>query len=105
MRKTLVAVLAILLFSGCASTLSSSFVNAVREHKDDTRWVNDSLVLTFQEEMQKENRPEAQAVYQEIINNLNAITHQADVLDRYVWNNLTEDELIMVLRSKWRVKP
>ena len=95
----------LLSLSGCASTLSSTFVNAMREHNQDTRLVNGSLVSTFQEEMNSETRPEARAAYQEIINNLNTISHQAEVLDRYVWKNLTEKELALVLRSKWRVKP
>lgn len=91
--------------SGCASTLSPHFVQSMREHREDTTLVNESLVRTFQEEMDKDERPEAKAAYQEIINNLNTITHQSEILDRYVWEDLTEDELILVLRSKWRAKP
>jgi hypothetical protein len=55
--------------------------------------------------MDKDERPEAKAAYQEIINNLNTISRQADVLNKYVWEELTEDELILVLRSKWRADP
>lgn len=94
----------LLFLSGCASTLSPHFVQSMREHREDTLLVNQSLVRTFQEEMDKDDRPEAKAAYREIINNLNVISHQASILERYVWNNLTEDELILVLRSKWRIK-
>jgi hypothetical protein len=55
--------------------------------------------------MEAETRPEAKAAYQEIINNLSTVSHQADLLHRYLQRNMTEDELIMVLRSKWRIKP
>ena len=96
--------LIVLLLSGC-STLSPTFVQSMREHREDTVLVNQSLVRTFQEKMDKDERPEAKAAYQEIINNLNAITHQSEILERYVWDKLTEDELILVLRSKWRIKP
>ncbi|MHA2279503.1 MAG: hypothetical protein ACXAC5_01240 [Promethearchaeota archaeon] len=92
------------LISGC-STLSPTFVQAVQEHRQDTMSVNQSLILTFQEEMEAETRPEAKAAYQEIINNLSTVSHQADLLHRYLQRNMTEDELIMVLRSKWRIKP
>lgn len=91
------------LLSGC-QTLSPTFVQSVREHRDDTVLVNQSLILTFQEEMDKDERPEAKAAYQEIINNLNMISHQSEILEKYVWEELTEEELILVLRSKWRIK-
>ncbi len=102
-KLTLLSLLALLL-SGCASTLSPYFVKAMREHRADTKLVNQSLVRTFQEEMDKDERTEAKAAYQEIINNLNTISHQSKVLERYVWEELTEDELALVLRSKWRIK-
>lgn len=94
-----------LFLSGCKSTLSPNFIQATREHREDTVLVNQSLVRTFYDEMNKENRPEAKAAYQEIINNLKTIAHQSEVLERYVWEELTEEELILVLRSKWRIKP
>lgn len=94
-----------LFLSGCASTLSPIFVHSVREHREDTELVNRSLVRTFQEEMDQEERLEAKTAYQEIINNLNTISHQSEILERYVWDELTEDELILVLRSRWRIKP
>lgn len=97
--------LLVLLLSGCQSTLSPTFVQSMREHREDTILVNESLVRTFQEEMDEDERPEAKAAYQEIINNLNTITHQSEILERYIWDNLTEDELMLVLRSKWRIKP
>lgn len=90
--------------SGCVS-LSPEFVQGIREHREDTLLVNRSLVQTFQEEMDNDERPEAKAAYQEIINNLNTISHQAEILDKYIWSELTEEELILVLRSKWRIKP
>lgn len=99
----LILILSVQLFS--CSTLSPSFVQATKEHRADTFLVNDSLIATFQEEMDKDDRPEAKAAYQEIINNLNTISHQSTILERYVWSELTEDELILVLRSKWRIKP
>lgn len=95
----------IVLLSGCQSTLSPIFVQSMREHREDTMLVNESLVRTFQEEMNKDERPEAKAAYQEIINNLKTISHQSEILERYVWDKLTEDELMLVLRSKWRIKP
>lgn len=105
-RKTCLVLLLIAgVTSSCVSTLSPHFVQSMREHQEDTALVNQSLVRTFQEEMDKDDRPEAKAAYREIINNLNIISHQASILERYVWNKLTEDELILVLRSKWRIKP
>lgn len=103
-KRLILVGLFVLTISGC-STLSPIFVQAVQEHRHDTMAVNQSLILTFQEEMEAENRPEAQAAYQEIINNLSTVSHQADLLHRYLQRNMTEDELIMVLRSKWRIKP
>ena len=104
-KRLLLAALFVLVGSGCVSTLSPTFVQSVREHREDTALVNQSLIRTFQEEMDKDERPEAKAAYQEIINNLNTISHQSEILERYVWDELTEDELILVLRSKWRIKP
>lgn len=104
-KKISLASLLIIGFSGCTPTLSPYFVQGIREHREDTLLVNLSLVQTFQEEMDKDERPEAKAAYQEIINNLNTLSHQSDVLERYVWDKLTEEELILVLRSKWRIKP
>ena len=104
-RKMLPIALLVLSLSGCASTLSPNFVQSMREHREDTLLVNQSLVRTFQEEMDNNERSEAKAAYQEIINNLNTISHQSEVLEKYVWNGLTEEELILVLRSKWRAKP
>lgn len=100
---TLLIILSTQLFS-CA-TLSPSFVQATKEHREDTFLVNNSLIATFQEEMDIDERPEAKAAYREIINNLNTISHQSEVLESYVWDKLTEEELILVLRSKWRAKP
>lgn len=99
----LILILSLQLFS--CSTLSPTFVQSMREHREDTLLVNESLVRTFQEEMDNDERTEAKAAYREIINNLNTISHQSEVLERYVWNKLTEEELILVLRSKWRAKP
>lgn len=104
-RHKIILVISFLLLSGCQSTLSPTFVQSMREHREDTTLVNESLVSAFQEEMDKEERPEAKAAYQEIINNLNTISHQSEILERYVWDQLTEDELMLVLRSKWRAKP
>ena len=104
-NKILLGVVFVLAFSGCQRTLSPTFVQSMREHRQDTQLVNQSLVRTFQEEMDKDERPEAKAAYQEIINNLNTISHQSWVLEKYVWHELTEDELILVIRSKWRTKP
>lgn len=91
----------ILLVGGC-QTLSPHFANAVKQHREDTLAVNQSLVATFQEEMDKDDRSEAKEAYQEIINNLNAISYQSQIIERYIWENLTEDELILVLRTRWR---
>ncbi len=104
-HKLILAIISFLLLSGCQSALSLTFVQSMREHREDTMLVNQSLVRTFQEEMDKNERPEAKAAYQEIINNLNTISHQSEILERYVWDKLTEDELMLVLRSKWRIKP
>ncbi len=91
--------------SGCSTGLTPNFVQSVKEHKLDTFLVNDSLIATFQEEMDKDPRPEAKEAYQEIINNLRTISHQSDVLYRYVWKELSEDDLALVLKAKWRTSP
>ncbi len=103
MKKMLLMTL-LLMISGCASALSPYLVQSIREHREDTLLVNQSLVRTFQEEMDKDERPEAKAAYQEIINNLNMVSHQSEILEKYVWEELTEEELIIVLRSKWRIQ-
>lgn len=103
--KQILIVLLLVISSGCASTLSPHFIQAMREHRNDTELVNQSLIRTFQEEMDKDDRPDAKAAYREIINNLNIVSHQSAILQRYVWDKLTEDEFILVLRSKWRIKP
>lgn len=99
----LILILSSQLFS--CSTLSPTFVQAVKEHRTDIFLVNNSLIATFQEEMDKDERPEAKTAYQEIIDNLNTISHQSEILERYVWDKLTEAELVFVLRLKWRIKP
>ena len=63
-EKILLALLLIVGLSGCA-TLSPTFIQSVREHREDTKFVNDSLIATFQEEMDKDDLPEAKAAYQE----------------------------------------
>lgn len=97
----------ILLFAcGCNTTgLTPTFVQSIQEHRQDTQLVNDSLIATFQEEMDKENRPEVRNAYLEIIENLNIIVYQSEVLEKYIWKNLTEKELIQILKSKWRTNP
>lgn len=97
--------LLLLLITGCKAGISPTFVQSVKEHKLDTFAVNNSLIATFQEEMENETRPEAKEAYQEIINNLSTISHQADVLYRYTWKELTEDDLSLILKSKWRAHP
>lgn len=89
--------------SGCTG-LTPTFVQSVKEHKLDTFAVNNSLIAAMQEEMDNETRPEAKEAYQEIINNLSLIAHQSDILYRYVWDELTEDELSLVLKAKWRTR-
>jgi len=89
---------------GCRG-INPTFVQAMREHRDDTKLVNDSLIAAFEVELAKESRPEAQAAYQEIINNLRTVSHQADILDKYVWHTLTEEQLAALLHDKWRTKP
>lgn len=74
----------------------------MKEHRDDTKLINDSLVATFQEEMAKDDRPEAKEAYQEIINNLNMVTNQSEVLYQYTSSEMTEAEFIEFLRSHWR---
>jgi len=91
--------------SGCKTGMTPTFVQSIKEHKIDTDAVNDSLIGALREEMERESRPEAKEAYQEIINNLETISHQADVLYKYVWEELTEDELSLVLKSKWRAHP
>lgn len=104
--KKMVSILALAVvgLTGCKTTLNATFVQAVQEHRQDTVLVNQSLINALQEEMENENRPAAKVAYQEIINNLQAISHQAEILEKYTWNELTEDELAMVLRAKWRAK-
>lgn len=91
--------------SGCKTGMTPTFVQSVKEHKLDTHAVNDSLIAAMQEEMDNETRPEVKEAYQEIINNLTMISHQSDVLYRYVWKELSEDDLSLVLKSKWRARP
>ena len=106
MFRTIIIVFCLsFLVVGCATGLTPTFVQAIQEHRADTMAVNQSLIATFQEEMQAETRPEAKKAYQEIITNLSTISHQADLLHRYVRDSMTEDDLIMVIRSKWRIKP
>ena len=105
MRHEIILAISVLLLSSCQSALSPTFVQSMREHREDTMLVNESLVRTFQEEMDKDERPDAKVAYQEIINNLNTISHQSDILERYVWDKLTEDEFVLILRYKWRIKP
>ena len=88
---------------GCLR-INPNFVQAAKEHRDDTIKVNNSLISTMQEEMDKNISLESKEAYQEIINNLRTISHQSDVLYSYVWDTLTEDELASVLKSKWRVQ-
>lgn len=93
-----------LFLSGCATALNPTFVQSMREHRQDTMLVNNALIDTFQKEMDKDDRPEAKSAYQKIINNLKTISHQSEVLEKYIWNNLTEEELILILKTKWRTK-
>jgi len=93
------------MISGCKTGLNPTFVQSVKEHKLDTFAVNNSLIASLQEEMDSETRPAAKEAYQEIIDNLSTISHQSDILYRYVWKDLTEDELSLVLKSKWRARP
>ena len=91
-----------LFFANCRSSFNPEFVKAVQEHKNNTFLVTDSLIQTFQDEMAKETRPEAIDAYQEIIDNLIKISHESDVLNRYVWQELSEEELIKILQSNWK---
>ena len=91
-----------LFFANCRSSLNPTFVRAVQEHKNNTFLVTDSLIQTFQDEMAKETRPEAIDVYQEIIDNLTEISHESDILNKYVWNQISEEELIKILQSNWK---
>ena len=102
--KLLIISVLLLILSGCKS-LSNTFITAVREHRQDTVLVNQSLINTFVTEKEKETRPEAIIAYDEIINNLKTVSHQAEILDQFIWSELTEDELASFLRSKWRVNP
>lgn len=103
MLRKLLPVLFVLIM-GCQSTLTPTFVQSIREHRQDTVLVNQSLISALQEEMEAESRPEVKEAYQEIINNLSTISHQAEILEKYVWNKMTEEELIEVLRAKWRTE-
>jgi uncharacterized protein YcfL len=103
--KWLLALLTILLLSGCKTGFTPTFVQSVKEHKMDTILVNDSLIASLEEERDRETRPAAKEAYQEIINNLTTISHQADVLYRYVWEEMSEDDLSAVLKARWRTNP
>lgn len=103
MNKKILPLFLLSLIVGCETTaISSTFVQAVKEHRQDTYKVNDSLVAAMTEQMEEETQPEAKEAYWEIINNLNEISNQADILYKHVWGELTEDELAKLLKSKWR---
>jgi hypothetical protein len=85
---------------GCVSNTNTVFIQALHEHKQNTQTVNNSLVATYKEEQAKENRPEAIKAYQEIIDNLNSVTHEAEVLDGYMLNTLSEEELIALFKKQ-----
>lgn len=88
------------LLAGCTSNLSPVFVQSLHEHKRNTQTVNNSLIETFKEEQSKETRSEAIKAYQEIMDNLNSITNEAEVLDKYMLNNLSEKELIALYKKQ-----
>jgi len=92
------------LFLGCVSSINPTFVQAIKEHKQDTLLVNNSLVATFEEEMANETRPEAIVAYEEIINNLNFISHQATILYKYLTKELSEEDFVTYLKYNWRKK-
>ncbi len=84
--------------------MTPTFVGAVQEHRSDTVLVNDSLINTFREVRDLETDPDKIAAYDEIIGNLETISYQSVILEKYVETSLTEDELIEVFRSKWRIR-
>lgn len=90
----------LLILSSC-STLSPSFVTTVKDHRSITTETNTAMINTITDECASETDEENLRACDDLIERFHVISRQAVAIEKYVMNELTEEELALFIRSKW----
>ena len=94
----------VLLISGC-SAFAPSFVTTVQDHRALCLETNEAIINTLQDECATVTDFDKLAACEDLVERLKVISRQAIAIDKYVAQSLSDEELALYLRSKWRRSP
>lgn len=95
----------ILFLAGGCATLGPNFVTTVQDHKTITVETNEALLGTIGEECAATTNPDQLAACDDLLERIRTISRQAIAIEKYVMQNLNEEELALYMRAKWRINP
>lgn len=93
-----------LLISGC-ERLNATFIQTVHDHRILTVETNEAVLSALSDECATVTDADALEGCKDLSERLRVISYQSIAIDKYIINELTEEELAMFIRSKWRMHP
>ncbi len=86
---------------GC-TRFSPEFVTVVDDHRQLTTETNTTLIQSIQEEINSTSNAEKSEALEDLKERLEIISKQSEVIDKFVQDNLTPEQLAVLLSAKWK---